>query len=185
VGLTAWKFAQTKSGCTESNRVTPGPRPGGAPLPLHPVNLATSGAGEIRTLIDLLAGQVCSQLPPQPQFERGALQHCRAGAVATCALAMRAPRSRRQASAGRIAASRACHYGVSRYGVENDQAHLCTRMRKPPSGFPEGGLAHRLLASHRSAPGRGHELSQAARHMLTETFGCPDIHSHPSVGVVA
>ena len=46
------------SGCSESNAVSPGPRPGGAPHPLHPV----SGPPRIRTENFLVAGQALFQL---------------------------------------------------------------------------------------------------------------------------
>ena len=46
------------SGCSDSNAVSPGPRPGGAPHPLHPV----SGPPRIRTENFLVAGQALFQL---------------------------------------------------------------------------------------------------------------------------
>src|ERR1035438_10044654 len=52
------------SGCSDSNAVSPGPRPGGAPHPLHPV----SGPPRIRTENFLVAGQALFQLELAAQW---------------------------------------------------------------------------------------------------------------------
>jgi hypothetical protein len=152
------------SGCSDSNAISPGPRPGGAPHPLHPV----SGPPRIRTENFLVAGQALYQL--ELAAHAGALAELRAPDVP-------------QALSGRtyFRPGWPASFMVFRCGVVNAQAHspeggasqgwresnthsagfgdripnrwvIPTHMKSRPTGFPVGGSWPELVGSYPEAP---------------------------------